>query len=213
MSQIHLRVASVLIWWGTNSAAEDGAFAMVTVVSSTMQSFTRPESTWQEWTDEVCAAVGIPPRSSPFWKKLGKIFDRPWHSRLWIVQEVSLAKFESTNVLCGIVTLAWKDIIFRKVGICGKYSGILLGLHCGIISRVLLGSIRLGAGSDTVDEMDSHSDRYRYEPLDKMRNSFGKLRCEDGRFGVSRTGYDSDLGELKVLGDRRRMAKAKTGGL
>jgi hypothetical protein len=117
MSQIYSRTASLLIWWGPNSAVEDDAFAMIPAVSSTMQTFARPECTWPEWTDEECAAVGIPPRSSPFWGSLGEIFDRPWLSRLWVVQEVSLAKFESTKVLCGTVTLAWRDVVFFEAGI------------------------------------------------------------------------------------------------
>jgi hypothetical protein len=116
MSQIYSRAAFVLIWWGPNSTAEDEAFAMVPEVSSTMQRIARPENRWPEWTDEECAAAGIPPRSSPFWKNLGKIFDRPWLSRLWIVQEASLAKFESTIVLCGTITLAWRDVIFFEAG-------------------------------------------------------------------------------------------------
>lgn len=48
MSQIYSRAAFVLIWWGSNSIAEDEAFAMVPEVSSTMQRIARPESNWPE---------------------------------------------------------------------------------------------------------------------------------------------------------------------
>jgi hypothetical protein len=51
---------------------------------------------------------GFPERSSPRWRALDAIFWRQWFSRVWVIQEVSVA--QSAIVVCGPDECSWSDM-------------------------------------------------------------------------------------------------------
>lgn len=50
----------------------------------------------------------LPPLSSPIWDAFYSLLHHHWFSRLWVVQEVALAK--SIKVLCGHYEILWNDL-------------------------------------------------------------------------------------------------------
>ena len=52
--------------------------------------------------------LGLPPEDDPSWEALVKLFCRPWFSRIWIIQEVILAR--NARFFCGDWELGFRQI-------------------------------------------------------------------------------------------------------
>src|SRR5947208_3450716 len=63
---------------------------------------------------EFTAMFGImvlisPPLCSDVWLAFSTLLKRPWFSRAWIVQEVSVAK--DAHVICGDYSVTWDELV------------------------------------------------------------------------------------------------------
>ncbi|KAI9698609.1 MAG: hypothetical protein M1820_007408 [Bogoriella megaspora] len=79
--------------------------------------------------------VGLPPLDMAHWRYIRGFLDQPWFSRVWIVQEVALAK--SAVILSGIGTISW-----TAMGTVGQmmhplgFPAIVGGRQWGTISSI-----------------------------------------------------------------------------
>lgn len=53
-------------------------------------------------------SLNMAPFGGNKWNAVGQFFSRTWHPRIWMVQEVVLAK--AVVVLCGDRTLSWSTV-------------------------------------------------------------------------------------------------------
>ncbi|CAH0050482.1 unnamed protein product [Clonostachys solani] len=56
------------------------------------------------------ADYGLPPADAPEWKTLDALLWRPWFVRIWIVQEITLARH--SVVLCANKTISWENFLW-----------------------------------------------------------------------------------------------------
>ncbi|KAK4161022.1 heterokaryon incompatibility protein-domain-containing protein [Cladorrhinum sp. PSN259] len=112
MASVYKLAVRVVVWLGPE--ADDSGLAMwmindisskVTVnwVSYTLAPATALKSDELHWVDSDCP-LPYPERELC---AIEKLFQRPWFSRLWVIQEVRLTTAEVV-VICGFTSVSWK---------------------------------------------------------------------------------------------------------
>ncbi|KAF2852960.1 hypothetical protein T440DRAFT_466522 [Plenodomus tracheiphilus IPT5] len=72
---------------------------------------------------------GVPPVNDPVWWSIQNLFEREWFSRVWVIQEVVLAK--ELKLICGNYEMDWEDVI-KAVEICLDDQGGPLPIECSL---------------------------------------------------------------------------------
>jgi hypothetical protein len=147
MKSIYSNAIQVLIWLGNYHESSDNSFEYVEQVWG----FTRVENGTKEC---IHAAIELLKRISQSdtqtiieasqegdafssetnqnWANVHRLFRRPWFERLWVVQELYLAR--EAQVICGQLTISWNEFIQA----C-KYIGWSAMFHrVSILKRILI---------------------------------------------------------------------------
>jgi hypothetical protein len=107
MQNIYALATSVHVWLGEVDADDEAALALVQSLASVVEDAERLLDTGtqnayvERWHPQFEAA---PPATI---RALNNIFNRPWWNRVWIIQEVSLARQSEARVQCGTTSLPW----------------------------------------------------------------------------------------------------------
>jgi hypothetical protein len=104
----------------------------------------------------------IPPKNDPAYQSLQRLIEKPWFSRAWVVQEITVAR--RVTVHCGRSTIPWKALIY----------GVRLAEATGSISmakthrfKMLCGTrVEFHRGSFAIDLMDLLEDHRSVEATD-----------------------------------------------
>jgi hypothetical protein len=104
MDSIYHQATSVIIWLGAASQSSPAAFRLIREIHAIA------EATPLEDLNKPLLATDIkekalPERYSADWTALDSIFWRAWFKRVWIIQEVAVAK--SAVVTCGADSTSW----------------------------------------------------------------------------------------------------------
>jgi hypothetical protein len=104
MDSIYRQAASVVVWLGPASKNSSAAFRLI------RQLHTVAEATSSEDRDKPLTAAeleqsGLPAQYNTDWEALDSIFWRAWFKRVWIIQEVVVAK--SAVVFCAGDSISW----------------------------------------------------------------------------------------------------------
>jgi hypothetical protein len=105
MSSIYSSAFQVLVWLG--SEADFSNLALDAIVDlgdyfasdDNLEPFLHSKAAFEE--------RNLPEYGGPVWQALRAFGKRPWFRRLWVVQEISLAK--QAVIVCGNRSLAWKE--------------------------------------------------------------------------------------------------------
>ncbi|KAH7399670.1 hypothetical protein BKA66DRAFT_437202 [Pyrenochaeta sp. MPI-SDFR-AT-0127] len=117
----------VLCWIGEER--DDSTMAIITLLQ--IRTFEVAPQPWpthlppipSSWSD------GVPPVNDEIWWSIQNLFDREWFSRIWVIQEVVLAK--ELKLICGDYEVDWEDII-KAVEICLDDQGGPLPTGCAL---------------------------------------------------------------------------------
>ena len=95
MGTIYAAASKVIVWLGESNIqieqALEASSALLTTLLGVRGKIAPEKHTLREY--------GLPGRRSPIWDGLGQLFDRPWFSRLWVLQEAVLAR--DIDIVCG----------------------------------------------------------------------------------------------------------------
>ena len=105
MREIYGKAHSVTVWLGEE--AEASALAMDAKRVQTMYAQLVGLPFYGSHTDYL--RNGLPGSGDPMWRAVGRLCDRNWFYRTWVVQEVALAR--RIEVLCGGQWLSWNDLV------------------------------------------------------------------------------------------------------
>ncbi|EWG55351.1 hypothetical protein FVEG_17510 [Fusarium verticillioides 7600] len=116
MRDIYSRAKLVNAWLGVTNLLESARVVdIISVMAShSWSGMIKPED---PVNDETLANLGLPAQESPTWVALIKMLDLPYFSRVWIVQEIAVAK--SYRIL-------WGSIIIPGVTFLSSIRGWLL---------------------------------------------------------------------------------------
>jgi hypothetical protein len=97
--------------------------------------------------DRVFAELGLPNPKCRIWSTISGLLDRSWFKRLWVLQEVALAK--QLEVFCGSVTIVW-DVLVNLPKVVYKHRLVRLPTSILRMKRAEKGLICYG-GSNRVE--------------------------------------------------------------
>lgn len=136
MSSIYRRARQVIVWLGPGRGKDDNdaAIALLPLISqigaATIKYFMDSHQPRPDFSD-----IEVPDASSPVWEILGEIFFSEWYTRLWVVQELVLAR--STVALVGDSTIDFD----------------MLGDSLGFVRSIVMGRILdFGPGFELLQE-------------------------------------------------------------
>jgi hypothetical protein len=120
MRDVYQKAREVIVWLGEETSHTGSAFALLQRLASALETATSSASPAPRLTGwkEFLRAHNLPGLDSPSWKALDALFWRPWYYRMWIVQEVALAK--SILVRCGQHSTTWQDLDLVAAFIMGN---------------------------------------------------------------------------------------------
>lgn len=146
MADIYSQAQTVLVWLGPESHDSSLALECVRKVSSKVEvdwglQIVTPISDELHWAN-LDAKL---PFSAEEFLAIANLFHRSWFKRLWIWQEVCLAK--RAVVICGTESHDWKDIQTMVFCLHMKDVSELFHQHCGYHHRLLLYDLCKFSGS------------------------------------------------------------------
>ena len=105
MHEIYGKAQSVIVWLG--ESGDDSELAMdagtVAVLSAKLVDFPDYNS------PEDMSRYNLPLSADLIWKAFGRLCERDWFYRTWVVQEVALAR--KIEILCGRQWLSWESLV------------------------------------------------------------------------------------------------------
>ena len=115
MADIYRSAAKVIVWLGPEANSSTAAIEALRTLASKIHvdwglsiiSAASEEDAESDWVDVTKRA----PFDLETWISIAWLLDRSWFSRLWVWQEVKLAR-KGAVIICGDATVSWED--FRK---------------------------------------------------------------------------------------------------
>ena len=105
MSQIYAEACQVVVWLGEADAESDDAILNIKQILPILRSW---DQHGQGLENTEIIDLGLPYKGHSAWYSIGRLFRRPWFSRLWPLQEVTFAK--DFIFCCGTATLDWPTL-------------------------------------------------------------------------------------------------------
>jgi hypothetical protein len=114
MPKIYSQAHTVLIWLGEDMSGVDGVGESILQAKLLLPTEDLDAKMIQKASDGVLERVGVGKINSEKtwidhdWKSIAMLLSRPWFHRKWIIQETALA--QEATIVCGDITLPWKDL-------------------------------------------------------------------------------------------------------
>lgn len=109
MGEIYRRADKVIAWTGSGTESSDRAMeALLQIRTVSLKPSVWPSSlppVPASWVGKSCPSIED---DAATWEDMALFFERPWFSRVWVVQEVALAS--KVFVYCGGWRLRWDDV-------------------------------------------------------------------------------------------------------
>lgn len=105
MSQVYALAEKVYIWLGLGSDNSDLAMSMISSLNERFNSVDGLERVDQY----TLTKFGLPSFEDPVWPAVTRLYLRKWFTRLWVMQEVLLAK--SISIICGEKGISWQEFV------------------------------------------------------------------------------------------------------
>ncbi|CAF9940353.1 MAG: hypothetical protein HETSPECPRED_002390 [Heterodermia speciosa] len=126
MRLIYEKAAVVQVWLGEDTPAKscEEAFYLLRELRHAYN-----ELGWdfdiftKRWRGKVLESCRLPALNDPSWWSLLELLQRPWFSRVWIIQEIVVSR--NAILRCGGLKLGWKDFCF----------GFLFAINAGFVYR------------------------------------------------------------------------------
>ena len=183
MKQIYQKAEQVIIWLGEEVETDREAFATLDNLNRFFLDFGNDQRNWSviKGIDSLGDSLQHLNLTAPGWKALSTLFQRPWFTRAWVVQEAAISS--RVIVTCGRQTIPWK-ILSRVVSSLYR-RGIIPTFHQYIhndygFHRVdVISSIQAISNYSLIDLLNSNRFCDATDPRDKVFAMIGIAR--DGK--------------------------------
>ncbi|KAK5258210.1 hypothetical protein LTR40_008349 [Exophiala xenobiotica] len=165
LGQIFSQASSVVVWLGPKDTNSD--LAMDSIVP-----LTRALSDYHHPIRSVATADCIPSSSDPMWRAISDLLMRPWFSRLWVVQEITLAA--SAVLLCGSKHCRWEDLESLLESLYRTELSARLAEVCSLEER-----LQLATKASLVNIPHSYKALRTYSELAPLRFWLGFTRAQE----------------------------------
>ena len=110
MRRLFGKADSVIVWLGEESKDSSAAFDLISllVAATIMEPEFNSTDIKKVFQAQDLGRLALPEYSDAAWKALDTLFWRPWSSRVWIIQEIIVAR--DASVLCGSSHCQWSHL-------------------------------------------------------------------------------------------------------
>lgn len=115
MAEIYGKAREVIAWLGKSDENTSDIAQLISVLALVSDHTTFEPDNVKEGRvffdgskEETLAQFGLPKLSNSVWGFLKPFFGRRWFQRVWIIQEMVLAR--NIEVLCGPIIISWEDL-------------------------------------------------------------------------------------------------------
>ncbi len=107
MRKIFEKADSVIVWLGEESKDSSAAFDLISrlVAAAATELESSSADINKVFQAQDLDRLALPEHSNPAWEALDALFWRPWFSRVWVIQEIIVAR--NASVLCGLSHCQW----------------------------------------------------------------------------------------------------------
>lgn len=132
MGDIYFKAARVIVWLGPEDADSKVGIAHARNILERVGHLDHFHLQPENLKD-----LGLPPYKDKRWRALGKLLQRPWFSRMWVIQEVVMSS--NAIILCGNETITVADMnklqdrliyLSANRSFCGNLSSGSNGVWC-----------------------------------------------------------------------------------
>jgi Heterokaryon incompatibility protein (HET) len=109
MREIYSRASAVVVWLGNQATDSERGFELIHQISAFARQATTDKAAPRPITPQELERLKLPPVGSLDWKAVDAIYYRAWFFRVWILQEIALAR--SATILCGDQRLPWSEMV------------------------------------------------------------------------------------------------------
>ncbi|KAE8372163.1 heterokaryon incompatibility protein-domain-containing protein [Aspergillus bertholletiae] len=128
MGELYSCAEQVLIWLGEAADQSDLACALLPELTEKIWALKESERGWRPLSTDDIVSEGFPHPDDSLWRAVFLLYSRAWFQRLWIVQEVVLAR--ECVFLCGTAQIDWAVIVNFAIATSKSiFVGNIAGLH------------------------------------------------------------------------------------
>jgi hypothetical protein len=115
MADVYSRASKMIIWLGEAEHESDSAFTLIRMLHEIFydEKFNRNINNREpRMNSAMLGAMREHPVTTPHssaWMALGKLMERPWFRRTWVIQEVVLSA--RCEVICGGRNISWDELV------------------------------------------------------------------------------------------------------
>jgi hypothetical protein len=179
MQDIYSQAEKVIVWLDIpdNSPENDAGFRLAQLICNSA-AMPPNERGRLEILDEIGSMVskteapnlvsfGLPPISDHSWRELSTILNHPWFCRVWVIQEVVLAKSDPL-VIYGSKFRSWQSLMFTGAWISQLGAGFAQSINLSGYNAIAFKFLhRICLSKDTMDSfgaLETDQLRHGYRP-------------------------------------------------
>ena len=190
MKDIYKMASEVVVWLGEETDDTALGLSLARNVASAANQWEKAGALMAE--DLVKA--GLPDWEAPDWKALEKIYWRTWFCRVWVIQEITMAK--EAVVRCGAQCIPWWTLTSAACFIIDRNIASLAGIDPRRVKTMLIYRWRLqnGNGMRLPELLYMGRESYCTDPRDKIYALLG-LAADAGDLSVN-LDYSRDVKQV-----------------
>lgn len=178
MPDIYRGARNVKVWLGEEANSSNDGMGLIQAIAD--QRATLRENN-RLMTAQDLIEANLPVYNDSSWKALDAIFWRPWFTRAWIVQEITLAK--DAVVMCGQKSVSWDNLICAAICLDTHHLSKLVRVDTW--RPIQLGSYayHLEFGMDLLSLLHRTRPQHATRSHDKVYSVLG-LACDAADYGL-----------------------------
>lgn len=181
MRRLFQGAKNVIIWLGEESRDSASAFDLISriVAAKALEQDLSLIEKQRSFKAKDLIDLSLPESSSPVWTALDSLFWRPWFNRVWVIQEIAVAR--SASVLCGQNHCQWSDFTTTACYIQDHSLTTITHVDPRRALRYIEFSLRFQEGSlrSLLELLSQARDSYSTDDRDKIFALLGIARDAD----------------------------------
>jgi hypothetical protein len=184
MRQIYQRAARTIVWLGEGSSATSSGFALIPrlINAQVLREQAGEQRRLEDLDTSERSFYGLPSQYEPIWRNFLSIFDLPYFTRVWIIQEVAVSSV--VEVVCGSEMVKWDDLM-TAISSCIDFGIQILYDMRNIENPRFIEAARISAQEGVWWDLLELLVRYRpFQASDQKDKIYALLGLANARHGV-----------------------------
>ena len=211
MRRLFHKAVRVVVWLGEESDDSVLAFELIQHLVTSLATpghSANPLDTTKVFEAKDLISAGLPDHASSAWKALDSLFWRPWFTRVWVIQEITVAR--DAMVLCGSLRCQWSEVQTTAKLVADHSLTAVTGVDPAraIKLMILANQFRQGLPHLLLKLLSQAQDAYSTDGRDKIFALLGI--AADAEYSLLKPDYKLPLVEVFTKLTRRLIERDRT---